>query len=53
MNIRYIITTLFITSSLTLYAQKITLGSCTTADGGEYQGEMVAGTWFQASSAGP
>ena len=24
-------------------AQKITLGSCTTRDGGQYKGEMVAG----------
>ena len=26
-----------------MHAQKITLGSCTTHDGGQYKGEMVSG----------
>ena len=39
-NILWVFVTL---SSMTLYAQKITLGSCTTADGGAYQGEMSSG----------
>lgn len=42
MKLRNIVS-IFISSSLTLFAQKITLGSCTTADGGTYQGEMVGG----------
>ena len=36
-----IVLTLFLT--LTAEAQKITLGSATTKDGGDYQGEMVQG----------
>ena len=28
---------------ITLFAQKITLGSCTTKDNGEYKGEMLSG----------
>ena len=43
MKLRHIVFTLLITSPFTLYAQKITLGSCTTADGGDYKGEMVSG----------
>ena len=41
---RHIIS-LFILLSLSLLAsaQKITLGSCILKDGGQYQGEMVAG----------
>ena len=26
-----------------VHAQKITLGSCTTKDGGQYKGEMMSG----------
>ena len=43
MKIRNIVTVFLLSSSFTLYAQKITLGSCTTADGGAYQGEMSGG----------
>ena len=34
---------LFMASPATLMAQKISLGSCTTRDGGQYKGEMVGG----------
>ena len=34
---------LMVTASISMSAQKLTLGTCTTRDGGEYKGEMVAG----------
>ena len=43
MTLRYIVTTIIATATLTVSAQKITLGSCTMKDGGQYQGEMQAG----------
>ena len=43
MKIRHIILALTACSALTVSAQKITLGSYTMKDGGEYYGEMVAG----------
>ena len=42
-KIRYTFSTIIIMLPLVLMAQKITLGSCTTKDGGEFQGEMVQG----------
>ena len=38
-----LISILFIASPVSLYAQKIYLGSCTTRDGGQYKGEMSGG----------
>ena len=38
-----IIAILMAFSPLTMFAQKISLGSCTTRDGGQYKGEMVGG----------
>ena len=43
MKLRNIISVFLITFSISLSAQKITLGSCTTADGGDYKGEMASG----------
>jgi hypothetical protein len=43
MNIRYYTTAIFLLVPLFLSAQKITLGSFTTRDGGTYQGEMISG----------
>lgn len=42
-RLRYFLTITLATAALTLPAQKIKVGACTTADGGEYQGEMVGG----------
>ena len=42
-KIRYIISATILLFPFALMAQKITLGSCTTKDGGEFQGEMVQG----------
>ena len=38
-----ILTFIFCMFSYGASAQKITLGSCTTHDGGQYKGEMVSG----------
>ena len=38
-----IIVTLLLLMPTGVWAQKITLGSCMTRDGGQYQGEMVGG----------
>ena len=38
-----ILTLLFVLIPLAISAQKITLGSCTTRDGGMYKGEMSGG----------
>ena len=43
MKLRYTFIILFITLILPVGAQKITLGSCQTRDGGEYKGEMQSG----------
>ena len=43
MNIRYIFLTISTMLTLSVAAQKITLGSCKMKDGGEYKGEMMAG----------
>ena len=43
MKIRHILSTILITLPLAAGAQSITLGSCTTHDGGEYNGEMQGG----------
>ena len=40
---KYILLTFISFLTLSAFAQKITLGSCETKDGGVYQGEMVAG----------
>ena len=40
---KYITTTIFLLLPMMAGAQKITLGSTTTKDGGDYQGEMVMG----------
>ena len=44
-NIRKDIISIIATTLLCVptYAQKITLGSCTTSNGGQYKGEMVSG----------
>lgn len=38
-----IINLLLLVCPVMLWGQKITLGSCTTKDGGQYKGEMVGG----------
>ena len=43
MKIRNILLNILIGTALTASAQKITLGSCVTKDGGEYKGEMQSG----------
>ena len=43
MKIRHILSTILIALPLAAGAQSITLGSCTTHDGGEYNGEMQGG----------
>ena len=43
MKIRTIITYIFLVFPLFLNAQSITLGSCETHDGGQYNGEMQGG----------
>jgi hypothetical protein len=40
---RHTIATLILLLPLTAGAQKLTLGSTTTKDGGQYQGEMMQG----------
>jgi hypothetical protein len=37
----YILSLTFLTLSSSVQAQKITLGSCMTKDGGDYNGEMA------------
>ena len=39
----YLLSTMFAFLPMWSYAQKITLGPCTTRDGGAYNGEMQAG----------
>ena len=39
----YLLSTMFAFLPMWSYAQKITLGACTTRDGGAYKGEMQAG----------
>ena len=43
MRLRYTLFIILMTFVLTMSAQKITLGSMTLKDGGEYNGEMQAG----------
>ena len=43
MKIRYTLLYLLLTSTISLQAQKITLGTYKMKDGGEYKGEMQAG----------
>ena len=43
MKLRYIIFAILWSATTHLSAQKMTLGSCTLKDGGEYKGEMMAG----------
>jgi hypothetical protein len=40
---KHILTILFLSIPIILFAQKITLGSCVTHDGGQYKGQMVSG----------
>ena len=39
-KIRYIFSVAILMMPTVLFAQKITLGSCITKDGGEFQGEL-------------
>ena len=44
MNYKQIIfSALLVCATSGSYAQKITLGNCTTSDGGQYKGEIVSG----------
>ena len=38
-----ILTSLFIIAPLFIWAQRVSLGSCITQDGGQYKGEIVSG----------
>ena len=43
MRFRYIFLIVLLTVTSVALAQKVTLGSCTTKDGGAYNGEMQSG----------
>ena len=43
MKFRYIFLFILLAATSMAMAQKVTLGACTTKDGGEYKGEMQSG----------
>ena len=43
MKFRYIFLFILLAATSVAMAQKVTLGACTTKDGGEYKGEMQSG----------